>query len=284
MESFGGGNPDSVQVEYDAKKHNTHGLLLLDAVMWEKVIPNHVSNTVIMVCNKAYIGKQEFDKVRDEFMELARKSSKLNYLLFSQIIVNGAENSRLVETKFNIERPSRMTTPQFFLVKSGETTSIPLQTESSGSGKGSDKSGTNIGDIVYHVQKLAGVSFGLDGTNPDMDALTERFMSDVDNVERRRIIEEGRFLQAATTDSSISKNMDTYIKTMEKILEKGLDGTEYAKSEIKRLESILESDKVSDDRKAEFKLRVNILASFNTAPDLIVTKAENVAANGSEIE
>ena len=62
-------------------------------------------------------------------------------------------------------------------------------------------------------------------------------------------------------------NLDFYTKIMIKITEKG---DAYAELERLRLQAILESDKVSEARKGEFLLRVNILGSFSPPEPLVV--------------
>ena len=55
------------------------------------------------------------------------------------------------------------------------------------------------------------------------------------------------------------KHGNLYLKAMKKVLQKG---NEYVESEIQRLEKLIQSDSVSDDKKTLFLLRKNILQAF----------------------
>lgn len=271
-------------VENLSKKTNTFGTLLLDAIVFDKVIPNLVTNTIVMIATKGCIGKQECDKVRDKYIALAKKSAKVHEVLFTQIIVNGAENMKLAQDKFGLSNPNRIKNPHFFIIKTGETTPIALQTPET-------VADLTIRDVTYFLKKETGVSFGLEGTNSRMDDLAGRFVSEMaledDHV---RILREARDMVSvqkekstgsADVNSAALKNMEMYVKVMEKILEKG---NSFPTDEIKRLNSIIESEKVSESRKAEFRIRVNILSSFDPPENLVAPKPTNVAADGSEIE
>ena len=312
MTDSGGGNPDLEKEERDWHKTNTFGTLLLDAVMWDKVVPNQQSNILFMVSNKAFIGKPETDRIRDDFLQFARKSHKQNELLFSQIIVNGAENARLAQEKFGLTDTYKMKHPHFFLLRIGEGVGTPLQTPET-------VADLKMSDIAYYCKKQLGVSFFLEGTHAHMDSLAEKFMSEMANAEDRGvIIDEARQmigdhkekLEALiaeiesgddsngdkSQEASIQqnnkkvekwnaertvKNMENYVKVMEKVLERGDD---YTQQETDRLLAIIDSDKVSESRKEEFRLRINSLASFSLPETIAVPRAIHVGSDGALLE
>jgi len=298
-------------IEREWEKTNTFGTLLVDSVMWEKVVPNSMSSILFMVANKAYIGKPDTDRIRDDFLQFARKSHMQSELLFSQVIVNGAENSRLASDKFGLTDTYKMKHPHFFLLRAGEEVATPLQTPET-------VAQLKMSDIAYYCKKQLGVSFGLDGTHPLMDSLAEKFMSEMaTNEDRGAIVDEAQqlivevqakvaALETEISSSSISaeetevdklsfqqklmdkavaertvKNMQSYVKIMEKVQERGDD---YTQQETDRLMAILRSDKVSSRRKEEFRMRVNSLASFSLPETIVVPKAIHVGSDGSPLE
>ena len=273
---------DKPKIEHNFDKLNSYGTLLLDGVSWSKVMPNTVAHTIVMICNKGAIGYNAVhDKLRDEFMSLAKKSHTQNDLLFSQIIINGAENSLLASNTFGIENPSYIKNPYFYLFMKGDDKPIALQTPNT-----VDK--LKISDIAYFVTKNTGISFGLPGTDSIMDSIADKFMSEMANItDRHNFINEGTIYLEKTKsiqpaiDTKIINNIEFYIKIMSKIIEKG---NNYADIERDRLEAILDSDKVSESRKDEFRLRVNILGSFSPPAPLIVPSALKVGSDGSPLE
>ena len=77
------------------------------------------------------------------------------------------------------------------------------------------------------------------------------------------------------------KNMENYVKVMEKVLERGDD---YTQQETDRLLAIIDSDKVSESRKEEFRLRINSLASFSLPETIAVPRAIHVGSDGALLE
>ena len=112
-----------------ADPFESYGVVMLDSVIWDKVVPNYNSNTVVMVCAKGSIGKQETDSIRDHFMDMGEYSGMQHNILYSQIIVNGAENAMMVNKKFGITNPNKeLKRPKFFIYLPGSETPISLQT------------------------------------------------------------------------------------------------------------------------------------------------------------
>ncbi len=75
---------------------------------------------------------------------------------------------------------------------------------------------------------------------------------------RKTIIEEAQTKADALTDESEKTSANSYVKTMEKIVEKGDD---FVKSELDRVEKLSEG-KVSAKKKGQLKDRASILTSF----------------------
>jgi hypothetical protein len=265
---------------------NTFGTLLLDAVVWDKAIPNNNAHTLVMVSNKAYIGKQTTDNTRSAFLKMAQ-GLEHKEVLCAQIIVNGADNHMLA-TRLGVPNPGRMPYPYFFIIKKGESESIALQTSAT-------VADITLTDVLRSLTKHTGVRLPMEGTSSELDSMTIRFISPTaTSAERLAIVTEAEaFVQDLRTQgasgSAVSAalvkkadGLSWYPKYMQKALEKGSEATsigDFARGEKARLQTILESDKVSDDRKKEFRWRVNIISSFCTEEPEVPAPA-SVQVNG----
>ena len=105
---------------------------------------------------------------------------------------------------------------------------------------------------------LTGLWLGLPATIQDYDALVKDFLATSDEAARKSIIEKAQE-KADSYEEEVTKTRATvYVKTFQKMLEKGDD---FVKSELKRVDTLLEG-KVSDKKKAQLRDRSNILTSF----------------------
>lgn len=278
------GKPKPVPKAFDPADFNTFGVLLLDAVIWEKVIPNNNAHTLLMVSNKASIGKQTTDRLRNEFIKTAHTLDHKE-LLIGQVIVNGAENSPFA-SRLGVPNPQKMPHPYFFIIKKGETHPIPLQTAET-------VADLSLRDLAQLMTSHTGVRLGLDGTSPELDDMANKFIqAEATDADRTALIAEAEaFVMHVRTDGGLaasttikdrqSKKADQlswYVQYMKKIADKGLG---WAVDEKKRLEAILESDKVSDERKKTFISRVNVIGSFcPPEPELVVETTVSGEAEG----
>jgi len=261
--SLGGvqaGPPKPKAENINPADYNTFGTLWLDAIIWEKVIPNHVAHTLVMVSNKWAIGKQPVDAKRTEFLRLGRESDNKE-LLFAQVVVNGAENLKLAEDIIGMSNPSKQVHPHFFLIKKGETRGIPLQ-----SSKGA--ASMEMSDIMQLCADKTGMYMGLPGTTQVLNDLAGRFLAVGVTAEQRQVIMQETAAHLSTLPGggkTDALDLSLYLKTMEKITEKADEL--WAVKEAARLNVIIRSDKVSESRKGEFRMRVNQLSCFPSPPE-----------------
>ena len=274
-----GGNKELMdKIDPESKEYLTQGVLLIDAITFQKLIPNKNADTVLMVSAKGNIGRRTTDYMREEFLEIARKASKKDdKVLFAQILVNGSENKKQAE-RLGVEnlKIGDDTKPEFFLIRRGEEEAIPLRP---------DADDFNVADIMSFVSKATGVNFPSRGTIKDLAGIVERFMK-AEGEERRALWQETKnkveeMPQLKKWQKEKAENGKFYVNTMEKVLEKG---PEWLDTEVSRLRGIIASDKVNDDRKEEFKRRVNIVQSFKEAPEMLQYRGEKAAARGTTIE
>ena len=247
------------------------GVLLVDALLFDKLIPSPRVNVVLMIANKANIGKRTTDYMRDEFMEMAKKTKSDQQVLFAQMLINGSDN-KLQAERVGIEdqKEGHDTKPEFFLYRKGEKDAIPIKP---------DSDDFAVADVMAYVSKTTGVHFTSRGTIKALSELAEKFTAaEAGSEDRKKIYQEAKDKAASypteTTKKSAKEkvaNAGWYVQTMEKVMEKD---DSWVDKELARLRSIIVSDKVSNSRKDEFKRRLNIVQTFKGSPNLVQYKAD----------
>ncbi len=248
-------------------EYQTDGVLLVDAILFDKIIPSKRTNIILMVANKANVGKKMTDYMREEFIEMAKKGSKSDDgVLFAQMLINGSENRAQAE-RVGVENFAQSDTakPEFFLYRKGEIAPIPIKPENDD---------FTVADIMAYVSKTTGVNFSSRGTIMELAEAAQQFMSTKEgSADRTKAYNDAKELAAAypadskkKSEKEQSANAGWYLTAMQKIIEKG---NGWIDTELKRLRDIIVSDKVSNSRKDEFKRRLNIVQSFKEAPELL---------------
>ena len=105
---------------------------------------------------------------------------------------------------------------------------------------------------------FSGLWLGLPACLQEYDPLVKDFLSTSDEAARKSIIEKAQEKADSYEDEVTKTRAAVYVKTFQKMLEKGDD---FVKSELKRVDTLLEG-KVSDKKKAQLRDRSNILTSF----------------------
>ena len=274
-----GGNKEQMdKMDPDSPEYQTTGVLMIDAITYNKLIPNKNADIVLMVASKGNIGRRATDYMRSEFLEMAKKASKKNDgVLFAQILVNGSENKKQAERLGVVDlRASDETKPEFFLIRKGESKAIPIKP---------DADDYNVADIMAFVSKTTGVNFPSRGTVKELGTIVSDFMKAEGESKRKLWKKAKEIVDTMPRDKKSQKekasNGGFYVNAMEKVLEKG---PEWLDTEISRLHSIILSDKVSDSRKDEFKRRVNIVQSFKEAPNIIEYREDAVETSKDTVE
>lgn len=276
--------PGAAQFDFEKKQEDPNapkpqdpefqstGVLLLDDLLFDKIVPGARVDVVVMILNKANIGKRTTDFMREEYMAMAKKTKQNDDVLFTQILLNGSENKKLA-MRVGIENQpeGHETKPEFFLFRVGEKNAIPIKP---------DEEDFTVADVMAFISKTTGVQFTFRGTIKEFSELAAKFVaSETGSKARTDIYHEAKQkADAYASDESKKKtakersaNAGWYVQAMEKILEKG---NEWPKAEISRLSAIIVSDKVSDSRKDEFKRRLNIVQVFKEIPELVSYKID----------
>jgi len=108
-------------------------------------------------------------------------------------------------------------------------------------------------------RKLGGSLSDKAGTVEALDELAVKFLSAA-NSERKTLLKKAEGVVASLSDK-VKKTADYYVKSMNKIAEKGED---FLVKEKERLTKML-SGSVAADKADEFTVKINILSSFKKA-------------------
>lgn len=241
-----------------ADDYKTFGTLLIDGITFEKVIPNEHNYVLVMISHKGNIGKLSTDGVRDEFLATAESSDHMisqGSVLFTQVIVNGAQNKKLAS---RIGAKENFNYPSFHLYKPGSDISTPFYNPGD-----AENPSLSMIDVTRWLYRESGIYLGAHGTIDELDKLVAEFLSvpEMNVEERKAVFDKTRSACDKMDGAATSKQSEFalhYMKTMEKLMA----NPEYAKQEAARLQAIIESDRVSEDRKKEFRARSNILKRF----------------------
>lgn len=238
-------------------EYRTFGTVLLDSLTFPKIVPSERNWVLTMVSNKGGIGQQSTDGVRDAFLAAAEKLAPFvsrDSILFTQVIVNGAQNRRLAG---RIGCPEDFAYPKFFLFAPQSNTSTPFSLE--------DSQTTSFDHVQRWIHREAGIHLGAAGTIDALDEIVDKFRAAGDAAAKEAVVAEMRaavsaLLAQPPTDppSPSTGAVEQYIKTMEKA---AVDPA-FASTELARLEAILQSDKVSSARKQDFYERANVIRRF----------------------
>eukprot|EP00045_Choanoeca_perplexa_P003459 m.31291 g.31291 ORF g.31291 m.31291 type:complete len:244 (+) comp12054_c0_seq1:112-843(+) len=218
---------------------NAPGAIALDTYTFDKIVGKHNAPLLVKFDKQYPYGDKE-----DAFKAFAKDIASTT-LLVAEVGVQdfGDKLNEDLAARFNVGKDDY---PTFKLFPQGSSTPI-------------DYSGdVTQADLTRFIKEEAGIWVGLDGCIQALDAIAADVMNEAVTAE------EG-LAQAAEVDvaEGDAKSADIYKRVLSKIQEKGLD---FAATESKRVKKLLQG-KVSDDKKAMLKKRLNILSSF------VVTKA-----------
>jgi hypothetical protein len=225
------------------------GVVYLDAITFPKIVPHETKAVLVMVFSKTSVGDNTADQLRNEYYSFAQKGElqgNADDVLFAQVMVNGAQNAKLAD-RIGMTFNNNQRVPKLFLFKPKNPVSISFPETSS----------FTFLSLSRFVSRHTDFFFGNPGTIEEFDLLAERFVY-ADPIEYKDIIEHALKI-SPKVEPKDKKNAEYYINTMKKIAEVGKD---WIKTEIMRLESLLQSQ-ISADKKREIQKRVNIVHQFD---------------------
>jgi len=217
---------------------STKGVVTLDSWTFDKIVDD--DTTVLVKFDQEY----PFGAKEDAFKEFAKRigeRGKKNKLIVAQVpsVEYGENRNEDLLQRFDIKKEDF---PVFKLfVRSKE---LPIDGE------------VTVDSLSNFVKSNTGVYIGAPGTIEEFDLLAAEFIS-ADAQKRGSIVTKLKE-KAAKLDESSKSSSDVYLSIMEHVIERG-DG--FIETETKRVQRLKEG-KLTEEKKNQFNVRHNILASF----------------------
>lgn len=224
-------------------------VLLLDDFTFPKIVPHSNQDVVVLFSSKKLFGDYGTDSIRTDFFNFAFKmqtEGQANHVLFAQVIVNGPENSELVEQV--LDAGEELTHPKLFVFPAGSTTAVPYP---------NDKP-YHLNTLTQFVAEHTTLSFQLPGTLKVFDDLAANFLNADEGRRRGILVEAENVLEGL--DGAPAATGTYYVKLMKKILE---HGNGHIQSEIKRQTRLVnDASKVTKAGRRSIENHLNVLQHF----------------------
>lgn len=251
---YGGGDskepPKPSRSEFEAR-----GIVLLDDISFYKVVPSN-RVTVMLIWNKKELGEYGTESYRADYYQFVKDAEEQGCsenILFTQMIVNGAQNAAFSQRELGVKKD--FSKPVTLLFKPGEATPIK---KDFGSMNPIDMT-TFIGmNTVFFYEGVNGI------IQDGQSRLARRFMATSDAAVRAEIMAESLKQLEEVENHPTNKFMSTfYYKTMETIIERGDD---YVESELENIATLVRPDtRISNKAIADLKIRRAVLRQFSKA-------------------
>lgn len=238
--------------EKPSKQLDSKGVLNLDALTYKKLIPSDKYTCLVFVYSKAGVGDYGTDSLRSDYYAFAKKAlteGESDELLFTQIVVNGADNLNLA-TRLGMKKDFQY--PQLFLIKRGEKKAIPYPTTSP----------FRLYELVVFTSKHSSFYLKQAGRTKLLNKLRSDFIGANSKDERSKVLADAR--SAIETLPSIEKlDAEYHLGVLEKI---HADGLHELTDEIASIKSSLPKTKGADLRLHELHLDVleELLSQLDT--------------------
>ncbi|KAI1293707.1 Endoplasmic reticulum resident protein 29 [Halotydeus destructor] len=218
------------------------GAVQLDALNFDKVVPKFKASLVKFDVPYPYGDKH------DEFGTVTKELAATGDLLIAEIGVQdyGERENEEISNRYGLTKDDF---PALLLFKSSLLE--PVKFTVSDADFKADK-------IKSFIRQNTGIRLLLEQCVESLDVIAEQFIATDCKVGREKLLEQAKSAAANLELDSEKKAADIYVKLMQKILERG---NAFVESEQERVKNLLEG-KVSDAKKSELKIRVNILQSF----------------------
>lgn len=230
-------------------EYELHGIPLLDSVTFPQLVPHPHYTVVVMLFNVNSQGDYGADSMREDYVHFADKGSKEgkgDSILFTQVPVNDRDGTNVDIAKKLGLLPS-FKFPRLFLFRPGNPEPVVYPE----GGKYNDMAFTSF------VARHSDFFLGIDGLEPRFEMITKRFVR-AHKIEYDAIIAEAEAALDPLPEAQ-RVHADYYVKLMKKVRE---TGTEYVDKERKRLKKILDSESLSEKKKAEQQAKLNIVSQF----------------------
>lgn len=217
------------------------GCVSLDSYSFDKVVAKFKAAVVKFDVAFPYGEKHE------QYAQIAAATKDSHDLLVAEVKVKdyGDKDNSELAARYKIKYGDF---PVILLFLQGKAEPIPFVTE-----KDTDFTADNI---KRFIRMKSGVYLGLPGCVEQLDRLAEDFKTSGEK-ERKEILNKAKIFEETLPDAQRAA-AEVYVKTMEKMLEKG---DVFVQTEQTRIEGILKR-KLSNKKKRTMEEKRNILHSF----------------------
>ena len=246
-----------------SKSDEKRSVLLLDAMTFPKIVPNPNRDVVVLVSLKSQFGDYGTDSIRSDYFNFAHRAQTegdSDHVIFSQVIVNGAENKAL---SLKIGVGEDFLHPMMFIYPAGSETAIQYpETEP-----------FHVSSLMQFATRHSSLQFQLPGTMKKFDEIASLFVRTNDLEYQNILILQAERLMDELIEPGENETAGYYIKIMRKIEEHGV---EFLLKEIKRQQRIMnDASRLTKAGRRLIQQRLNVLhhfqASVNTIPTTTTT-------------
>ncbi|XP_021189438.3 protein windbeutel [Helicoverpa armigera] len=216
----------------------TTGSVELDEFSFDKITKKFEASLIKFDVAFPYGDKHE------AFVALAKDAKDVDDLLIAEVGVKdyGEKDNEALAKKYGASKDNF---PVVKLFVKGKSEPIPFD----------DAKGFNSDELRRFVRENTGIYLSLPGCVKDLDKLAIQFMKSKKD-DRKKVLKKAEdYVKNMDKESSSGK---IYKTIMEKILEKG---DEFVQFENERVKKLL-SEKVSNEKKKQLGVRINILQTF----------------------
>ncbi|XP_052248541.1 endoplasmic reticulum resident protein 29-like [Dreissena polymorpha] len=223
---------------------NVKGSVQLNSGVFDKIVGKH--KVVLVKFDETY----PYGDKQDAFKKVAEACASQEDLLIAEVHVADYGDKENVDLAERYSIPIKKEDhPTYLLFLQGQEKPIRYD----GDEKDAD-------DIKKFIMKESGLWIGLPACLEKYDELVKQFFK-ATAAGKQELVSKAEGLESTLSKEWEKLSAEMYVKTMQKVIEKGDD---FVDSEIDRLEK-LRSGKLSDKKKEQLSDRLNILSTFSVA-------------------
>lgn len=246
MSAKGKGNQDPLSQESPVVG-DPKFVLTLDAHSFPKLVPSPRYATVVLVFDKAHKGTYATESIRSDYYAFAKKAQtegEAEEVLFTQVIVNGADNKKLA-TRIGFK--TEYAFPQMFVIPQNQTEAIPYPSNEP----------YRLYELAQFVSKHSTLFLKQAGRTKFLLSFRADFYSAKNTADRQAIITAARHSLATSLPSNEIEDTKYYID----LFERAVDDAEYTviAEEIRKQEKISKNPALHEMERRIALLRVYAL-------------------------
>ncbi|XP_050436417.1 endoplasmic reticulum resident protein 29 [Adelges cooleyi] len=226
---------------------DTKGIVSLDSFTFDKILSKFKVSLIKFDVAYPYGEKHE------EFAKLGSAYHSVEDLLIAEVPVKdyGEKENEDLATRFGV---SKKDFPNVKLFVTGQPQPYTFADD--------EFNMDNLQKFIVKHSKSV-VYIGLPGTLEKFDQLASEFSLEKSVDKRKDVLLRAERLWDETQGKQKQKSAEVYVKTMRKALEKG---NNFFNSEATRVKNLLKGS-LTDEKKADMTVRLNILESFSAWHD-----------------